>query len=121
MRFARLDFDILKESDSLHFLLHAPLLPRRRVTMDLIQGTLLDPRGQALFEALNVCLETHALDDTEFWFGYFEPPSASSMISGETFRLVLDDGRAQDILIEYVEALAPHTSRMLFKTADLPH
>ena len=89
--------------------------------MELIQGTLLDPQGQTLFEALNVSLETHALDDTEFWSGYFEPPSASSVISGETFRLVLDDGRAQDILIEYVEALSPHASRMLFKTAGLPH
>ena len=89
--------------------------------MDLIQGTLLDRQGQALFEALNVSLETHALDDTEFWSGYFEPPSASSVISGKTFRLVLDDGRAQDILIEYVEALSPHASRMLFKTAGLPH
>jgi len=89
--------------------------------MDLIQGTLLDPQGRALFEGLNVSLETHTLDDAEFWCGYFEPPSASSVISGETFRLVLDDGRAQDILIEYVEALSPHACRMLFKTAGLPH
>jgi hypothetical protein len=89
--------------------------------MDLIQGTLLDPQGQALFEALTVSLETRTLDDAEFWSGYFEPPSATGVISGETFRLVLDDGRAQDVLIEYVEALAPHASRMLFRTADLPH
>jgi hypothetical protein len=88
--------------------------------MDLIQGTLLDPKGQALFEALTVSLETRTLDDAEFWSGYFEPPNASSVISGETFRLVLEDGRAQDILIEYVEALSPHASRMLFRTADLP-
>jgi hypothetical protein len=87
--------------------------------MDLIQGTLLDRQGQALFEALNVSLETHTLDDTEFWSGYFEPPSASSVISGETFRLVLDDGRAQDILIEYVEALSPHACRILFKSAGV--
>jgi hypothetical protein len=42
------------------------------------------------------------------------------VISGETFRLVLDDGRAQDILIEYVEALSPHACRMLFKSAGVP-
>jgi hypothetical protein len=120
MRFARLDFDILKRAIPSKFLFHAPLLPRRRVTMEHIQGTLLDPQGQALFEVL-VSLETHTLDDTEFWTGYFEPPSASSVISGGTFRLVLDDGRAQDILIEYVEPLSPHASRMLFKTAGLPH
>ena len=89
--------------------------------MDLIQGTLLDPQGQALFEALNVSLETRTLDDNEFWSGYFEPPSVSGVISGETFRLVLDDGRSQDILIEYVEAVSPHASRVLFRTADLPH
>jgi hypothetical protein len=89
--------------------------------MDLVQGTLLDRQGRALFEGLNVSLETQTRDDTEFWSGSFEPPSASSVISGETFRLVLDDGRAQDILIEYVEALSPHATRMLFKTAGLPH
>src|SRR5947209_4291772 len=89
MRFAKLNFDILKErAIPSIFLFHAPLLPRRRVTMDLIQGTLLDPQGRALFEALNVSLETHTLDDTEFWSGYFEPPSANSVISGGTFRLV---------------------------------
>ena len=89
--------------------------------MDLIQGTLLDPQGRALFGGLSVALEPHILDDTEFWTGSFEPPSASGVISGEVFRLVLDDGRAQDILIEYVESLSPHAARMLFKTAGSPH
>jgi hypothetical protein len=89
--------------------------------MDLVQGTLLDTQGRTFFEALNVSLETHTLDDTEFWSGSFEPPNATSIISGETFRLVLDDGRAQDILIEYVEPVSPHAARMLFKTAGVPH
>jgi len=89
--------------------------------VDLIQGTLLDPQGQTLFESLTVSLETRTFDETEIWTGYFEPPSASSLISGAVLRLVLDDGRAQDILIEYVEAISPHASRMLFRTAGPPH
>jgi len=89
--------------------------------MDLIRGRLLDPRGRVRFESLDVWLETHVLDDTELWTGTFEPPGASGVISGEVFRLVLDDGRAQDVLIEYVEALSPHASRMLFRTAGLAH
>ena len=43
------------------------------------------------------------------------------MIAGETFRLVLEDGRAEDILIEMIEAVDPHTPRVLFATVGTPH
>ena len=87
--------------------------------MNLVQGTLLDPQGGVLLEGLNIALETHSLPDgPEVWTGYFEPSSVSSMISGGTFRLVLDGGRTQDILIEYVEALTPQATRVLFRTAS---
>jgi len=86
--------------------------------MNLFPGTLLDPQGRTLLEGLNVSLEIHsAPDGTEVWSGCFEPPSVSGVISGKTFRLVLEDGRTEDILIEYVEAVTPHASRVLFKTA----
>jgi hypothetical protein len=85
--------------------------------MDHIQGTLLDTLGQPVLESIDVSLEIHRLDQAEFWTGCFEPLSVRGIISGETFRLVLDDGRARDVLIEYVEALTPHASRVLFKSA----
>jgi hypothetical protein len=51
--------------------------------MECFRSILLDPEGQARFESLNVCLETHtAPDGTEFWSGYFEPPTVSGVISG---------------------------------------
>ena len=69
-------------------------------------------------EGLNISLETHSLPDgPEVWTGYFEPSSVSSVISGEIFRLRLEDGRTQDILIEYVEPLTPQATRVLFRTA----
>ena len=64
--------------------------------MECFRSILLDPEGQARFESLDVCLETRtAPDGTEFWSGYFEPPTVSGVISGGVFRLVLDDGRAR--------------------------
>jgi hypothetical protein len=34
--------------------------------------------------------------------------------------LVLDDGRAQDVEVEYVEAVAPHAARVLIQSIGLP-
>jgi hypothetical protein len=51
--------------------------------MECFQSMLLDPEGQVRFESVNVCLETRtALDGTEVWSGYFEPPTVSGVISG---------------------------------------
>ena len=80
----------------------------RRAVMECFRSRLLDPEGQVRFESLDVCLETRtAPDGTEVWSGYFEPPSVSGVISGGVFRLVLDDGRAQDVEVQYVEAVVP--------------
>ena len=89
--------------------------------MELIQGMLLDPQGQALFEASMSPLKPTSSMTPSSGPAISSRPSASGVISGETFRLVLDDGRAQHILIEYVEALSPHASRLLFKSTSLPH
>jgi hypothetical protein len=89
--------------------------------MECFQGRLLDAEGQVWFESVNVCLETRtAPDGSEGWSGYFEAPTVSGVISGEVFRLVLDNGRAQDVEVEYVEAVAPHTARVLIRSVDLP-
>jgi len=89
--------------------------------MECFQSMLLDPEGHVRFESVNVCLETRtAPDGTEVWSGYFEPPTVSGVISGGVFRLVLDDGRAQDIEVEYVEAVAPHAARVLIQSVGLP-
>jgi hypothetical protein len=89
--------------------------------MDRSQGKLLDPEGRTRFETIDVNVESHTISEgAETWSGYFELPTASGVIAGETFRLVLEDGRAQDILIEFVEAVDPHTPRVLFTTAGLP-
>jgi hypothetical protein len=89
--------------------------------MECFRSILLDPEGQARFESLDVCLETRpAPDGSEVWSGYFEPPTVSGVISGGVFRLVLDDGRAQDVEVEYVEAVAPHAARVLIQSVGLP-
>ena len=89
--------------------------------MDCFRSTFLDPEGQVRFESLDVCLETRpAPDGSEVWSGYFEPPTVSGVISGGIFRLVLDDGRAQDVEVEYVEAVAPRAARVLIQSVGLP-
>ena len=89
--------------------------------MDCFRSMLLGPEGQVRFESVNVCLETRpAPDGSEVWSGYFEPPTVSGVISGGVFRLVLDDGRAQDVEIKYVEAVAPHAARVLIQSVGLP-
>ena len=89
--------------------------------MECFQGMLLDREGQVRFASVNVCLETRtAPDGTEVWSGYFEAPTVSGVISGGVFRMVLDDGRAQDIEVEYVEAVAPHAARVLIQSVGLP-
>ena len=90
--------------------------------MDQSRGMLLDPEGRTRYERIDVCFESRpTAGDAEAWSGYFELPTASGVIAGETFRLVLEDGRAQDILIEMVEAVDRHTPRVLFATAGTPH
>ena len=90
--------------------------------MDQSRGMILDTEGRTRFEGIDVCFESRPTPgDTEAWSGYFELPTASGMIAGETFRLVLEDGRTQDILIEMIEALDRHTPRVLFATAGTPH
>ena len=124
MRFERLISDILRGSDPLRFLVSRTLAPKKeghhRV---LIQGTLLDPQGPSpLRGGINVSLESRTLDDTEFWSGFFEPPSTSGVISGETFRLVLDDGRSQDILrSSQWKQFPPMPLGCVPDPADLPH
>jgi len=82
---------------------------------------LLDPEGQVRSESVNVCLETRpAPDGGEVWSGYFEPPTVSGGVSGGGFRLVLDDGRAQDVEVQYVEAVAPQAARVLIQSVGLP-
>jgi hypothetical protein len=85
--------------------------------MNRAQGMLLDPKGQVRFDSLGICIDSSAgRDGKEAWSGYFEPPSMSGVISGERFRLVLDDGRTQEIEIEYVESVAPQSARVLFRS-----
>ena len=63
--------------------------------MDHLRGNLFDTAGQTRFEGLEITIETRtASGGGEEWSGYFEPPTASGLISGEVFRLVLEDGRA---------------------------
>jgi hypothetical protein len=73
--------------------------------MDPFRGKLLDPQGRTRFEDLDISIVARtAPGGVEEWTGYFEPPPASSLIAGGTFRLVLEDGRARDIEIKGVEA-----------------
>ena len=89
--------------------------------MDQSRGMLLDTEGRTRFEGIDVCFEFRPTPgDAEAWSGYFELPTASGVIAGETFRLVLEDGRAQDILIEMGEPV-DRTPRVLFATAGTPH
>ncbi len=63
--------------------------------MDHLRGNLFDIEGQTRFEGLEITIETRtASGGGEEWSGYFEPPTASGLISGKVFRLVLEDGRA---------------------------
>jgi hypothetical protein len=85
-----------------------------------IHGTLLDPQGRTRLEDLDIYVAAQALPDGGGgWVGYFDPPSASGLITGETFRLILDDGRAGDILIQGVRARSRHAARVLF-SAESP-
>jgi len=71
--------------------------------MDHLRGKLLDTQGHTRFEHLDVSLEPLVTPEGgATWSGCFEPPTASALVSGETFRLVLDDGRAQDIEVKGV-------------------
>jgi hypothetical protein len=88
--------------------------------MDQSRGMLLDPEGRTRFERIDVCFVSRPTpQDAEAVAGYFELPNARGVIAGETFRLVLEDGRAQDILIEMVEPV-DRTPRVLFATAGTP-
>jgi hypothetical protein len=85
-----------------------------------IHGTLVDPQGQARFEDLDVFIAAQAMPGGGGgWVGYFDPPSASGLITGETFRLVLDDGRTGDILIQGVRARGRCAARVVF-SAETP-
>lgn len=87
--------------------------------MTRIHGTLLDPQGQTRFEDLDVYVASHDLPGGGGgWVGYFDPPDASGLITGETFRLILDDGRAGDILIQGVRAKSEKAPRVLFSADD---
>jgi hypothetical protein len=80
-----------------------------------LHGTLLDPQGQTRFEHLDVYIASNTPPNgSGAWVGYFDPPHASGVITGETFRLVLDDGRAGDILIQGVRSKSTHTPRVVF-------
>ena len=71
--------------------------------MDQSRGMHLDTEGRTRFEGIDVCFTSRTTPgDAEAWSGYSSPPTASGVIAGETFRLVLEDGRAQDILIEMI-------------------
>ncbi|MBV8229626.1 MAG: hypothetical protein JO329_06545 [Planctomycetaceae bacterium] len=83
--------------------------------MDYLRGNLFDTEGQTRFEGLEIIIETRtAPGGGEEWSGYFEPPTASGLISGKVFRLVLEDGRARDIEIKAVEATGSGRARILF-------
>jgi hypothetical protein len=83
--------------------------------MDHLRGNLFDTEGQTRFEGLEITIETRtASGGGEEWSGYFEPPTASGLISGEVFRLVLEDGRARDIEIKGVQAVGHGRARILF-------
>jgi hypothetical protein len=85
-----------------------------------IQGTLLDPRGHTRFENLDIYIATGGLPGGGgAWVGYFDPPTASGLITGETFRLILEDGRTGDILIQGVRSKGEHAARILF-SAETP-
>jgi hypothetical protein len=84
------------------------------------QGTLLDPRGQIRFENLDIYIATGGLPGGGgAWVGYFDPPTASGLITGETFGLILEDGRRGDILIQGVRSKGEHAPRILF-SAERP-
>lgn len=83
--------------------------------MDHVQGRLLDPRGRTRFEGLDVYLDARPTPGGgEAWSGYFDPPTASGLLSGTALRLVLEDGCAGDIVIQGVQPEARHRPRVLF-------
>jgi len=88
--------------------------------MNRIHGTILDPQGQTRFDHLDVSIASHDLPAGRGgWVGYFDPPDASGLITGGRFRLILDDGRSGDILIQGVRAKGHHVPRVLF-SAESP-
>jgi hypothetical protein len=84
------------------------------------QGTLLDPRGQTRFEKLDIYIATGGLPGGGgAWVGYFDPPTASGLVTGETFHLILEDGRTGEILIQGVRSKGKQSPRILF-SAETP-
>ena len=85
-----------------------------------IHGMLLDPHGHTCIEDLDVYIASQGLPGGGAgWVGYFDPPTASGLITGESFRLILADGRSGDILIQGVRDRGRHTPRVLF-SAESP-
>jgi hypothetical protein len=85
-----------------------------------IHGTVVDPRGHRRFEDIDVYIASHALPDGRCgWLGYFEPPTARGMSYGSSYRLILNDGRAGDILIQAIRSRGQQAPRVLF-SAESP-
>lgn len=83
--------------------------------MDHVHGRLIDPQGRTRFEGLDVYLDTcPTVGGGEAWSGYFDPPTASGLLSATALQLVLQDGRAGDIVIQEVRPGARHRPRVLF-------
>ena len=85
--------------------------------MESFHGTLLSLEGQTLFDHIGIHFQSHTTPDgSEVWSGYFELPTARGVITGERFRLVLEDGREREIMVDSVEP--PRPPRVLFETTD---
>jgi hypothetical protein len=83
--------------------------------MDHVHGRLIDPQGRTSFEGLDVYLDTRpAAGGGEAWSGYFDPPTASGLLSGTALRLVLEDGRAGEIIIQGIQPGTRNRPRVLF-------
>lgn len=79
--------------------------------MDHVHGRLIDLQGGIRFEGLAA---RPAAGGGEAWSGYFDPPTASGLLSGTALRLLLKDGRAGDVVIQGVQPETRNRPRVLF-------